>query len=1144
MAVYKPSNCRPFLNAIDLTKSQTIQCEINTSNTKITGYKLKILDNSNEVLFEGKDYDLVQRTMGRQGVISTPLGVTNGSILSVDFLLVDATLDNSMWPLVGWNTIYCVKQQDIGTDNWTYTYYYRTAVGDVFDPGVNADKVTSKFSNDYLNQPFKWQLTVAQGQNSAGQVQDYSFDVLVTTGTILGSNATRIQSNLSEEIYKDYYIQLTGPNNYTSERVRISSYDRTFGYIYPQEGFLTDDDIKKATEFSIYKDTADAQYVSAARTVDFAVAQQIETAQWWSAFGFTEKPSPEEFSIGEFGPSANKYYFQMQVKGITKEQYQAFNSSGIDINTLFPGSSNQGIQIVFNSTRFLFMQQAGTPYGSDFNSTYSAYNGVWVLVGAVSETLNGETKYYIRWQRPSGANSWANYLGRNWFVANQIVGNNLASDNVFTGQQNISSNAQAGTSGTLNSTTLAFFPEEKITIYPNGEDAKGVTGLTPDTGVIFKNSDTRIYLRPFVGLANGMRIRWSDALGVTQYFDISNLDTNYYYCTPINNSTVELPDIDTNYKIYSYFKTSDENPFYGYTQPTLAMTISPETTLTTTYPFVGELNSRSLNAYGVYTQAQHISWKNFQWKLADISVNAVVDSGVIYNGDIYYHFDGLQDDHRYQLTLIVEDEVGYVQEAFREFKVTLKGLKSGEEFPLTVSFDCATQSIDINFMRNGIIIPYYWDEGQADNDYGNPGFVYTDGSVSIPDDLTLFYNKVQASNPTGEDETIIASLSGPETNSLTLNCEHTNISRYFTGELFEAEIILDSTKQDTRVRIGGMLPITTTFDQNGELIPNPDRNKILLNYWTETATLNLLTNEIEWKYSEGSLVSYPMVIVGGEADNGNLGYWRNSLPIVYAYQNPKDVESGLLGDFDYLPIAYFNPEDEDQYKETTKYARAVGAADKIGLQVQNGQDNYRYYYFSPDEYNCSIILHFPLSQHTEFYVVKPDEANYDVLAATSTVEQKQYEDYLVREKAEAGQYEYTTVWQDAKGFLATQINGYMCNVKAKEMVLTPEGTIDNTAPIAPIFVMHRWSDNTVNNLGQSIRNLWTDLCATGAPVWKGVNVNTYIRNGVVDNRDGRQYIADIDALTFNVGVKNFDTTEVNFANILELSGICYINGGK
>ena len=63
MAVYKPSNCVPFLSCWDLTKDQYISCELNTSNEAVTGYKIKILDNDNNTIFEGSEFSPIPETV-------------------------------------------------------------------------------------------------------------------------------------------------------------------------------------------------------------------------------------------------------------------------------------------------------------------------------------------------------------------------------------------------------------------------------------------------------------------------------------------------------------------------------------------------------------------------------------------------------------------------------------------------------------------------------------------------------------------------------------------------------------------------------------------------------------------------------------------------------------------------------------------------------------------------------------------------------------------------------------------------------------------------------------------------------------------------------------------------------------------------
>ena len=55
MAVFKPTNCSPYLTAFDITYLDEgpiyFQCKIDTSNTKIDGYAITVYDNDNNQVF-------------------------------------------------------------------------------------------------------------------------------------------------------------------------------------------------------------------------------------------------------------------------------------------------------------------------------------------------------------------------------------------------------------------------------------------------------------------------------------------------------------------------------------------------------------------------------------------------------------------------------------------------------------------------------------------------------------------------------------------------------------------------------------------------------------------------------------------------------------------------------------------------------------------------------------------------------------------------------------------------------------------------------------------------------------------------------------------------------------------------------------
>ena len=106
MAVYKASNCTPFLGSIDLTFGQIAQCEINSSNSTVTGYRLEILDNLNNVIFSGERFSPVPQRFKVDCIDTNATYYTNtglnGSMLTIPLIIrgssngVDADIQEAL----------------------------------------------------------------------------------------------------------------------------------------------------------------------------------------------------------------------------------------------------------------------------------------------------------------------------------------------------------------------------------------------------------------------------------------------------------------------------------------------------------------------------------------------------------------------------------------------------------------------------------------------------------------------------------------------------------------------------------------------------------------------------------------------------------------------------------------------------------------------------------------------------------------------------------------------------------------------------------------------------------------------------------------------------------------------------------------
>ena len=187
MAVYKPSNCVPFLSCWDLTQNQYISCEINTSNEPVTGYKIRILDNDNNIIYEGKKFSAIPQ---RVNVTTKTQNYTvqntclNGSTLVLPLIVTDIPKDSN--------------------DRKDNIIYYHKEIA----AWISAYGPVNNFSNTSANQPYKWQIVLAQGQTVTDEVLAQEpnakyFDMIIDEAKILGSTGNRIQSWLSENIYND-----------------------------------------------------------------------------------------------------------------------------------------------------------------------------------------------------------------------------------------------------------------------------------------------------------------------------------------------------------------------------------------------------------------------------------------------------------------------------------------------------------------------------------------------------------------------------------------------------------------------------------------------------------------------------------------------------------------------------------------------------------------------------------------------------------------------------------------------------------------------------------------------------------------------------------------------------------------------------
>ena len=665
-------------------------------------------------------------------------------------------------------------------------------------------EVVDGFYNGALNQPYKWQIALAQGEYGipSAQLGSRWYDMTVASGKVIGSIGSRIQGLYSNDIYRDYYIQLnTQPydvktisgNNVTTEvsnsmvgdRVRISSYDHTFGYVYPIDGGFLDDVIESGINgkipnyFSIYKWPNNPEDVSAARKVDYATTRTLDT------------PIGSHTVSSKFALEATTGYYTQVYNGEVKAE-------DIVTGQYDTGSGNN--PWVIGTTTLLVKDQEELQT-----------QGVFVMV-SIDYNSEGD-RTIIKWQRTAQAKDLSDMLGRQYYIVNgSSRGLNYEND------------IEAG-HGVIDSTPIVFFIEKPVEIYPdaadndeyvqyyetNYRDIKYRKYFSP----IFKTTENRILITPFVGINEDMRFYYHNN---QEFFNIETVDKIIWGITPPNNKFTTDNKLNPGdaYVVTSYFKISDENSFYAYDSSYIDLIIRNST---------GEFDSsgaaiiadRKLRVDAVYAQAQNISWKNYRWTLYNNTDGYMVaQTDNIYSGSFAHEFVGIENGSYYTVTLEIETESG---EYLTMSKQVLSKVDIESKIDLSSEFDCQLQAVKFSFVRNGVIIP----RPQISDTliYGsgeNPEESFVNISNTITDrNYGVVYDSFLSSVTTKEN------LQGPMENSITINSQHT-LGEWFEGEVLD--VIIDISEQDGH-KMRQRITIDTGYDVrsiDGFLIENPNRN--------------------------------------------------------------------------------------------------------------------------------------------------------------------------------------------------------------------------------------------------------------------------------------------------------------------------------
>lgn len=775
--------------------------------------------------------------------------------------------------------------------------------------------IIDNFYNGAPNQPYKWRISLAQGDylSDVANLNSKWYDMTVTNGKVLGSTNERIQGLISNQIYKDYYIQLntrfytdseTNPDaTFVGSRVRVSSYDYSFGYVYPTEGSYKDDVIAKGIDgripqyFSIYKWTNNPDDVSSSRKVSYTTTRSINV----------EKIGTHELKES-FRLADNKVFFTQKYSG----EVLASDIKMSLYNTNF--TSVNDVTIDVGTTTLLIKDQTDSSTDNVGEIKGSAYNGVFQL--SLIEYDAEEKVTTLRWQRAAIADTLADMIGQVYFVTN--TNTNYENDLV------------AGT-GVLNSTPITFKQEKPIEIYPTPDEQfeNLYTSLPTDTdskswilkhfSPIFKTDKDYVYIRPFVGIADDMRFSYTKN-NSTEYFEIEGPDDTIWR---INNGNKD-PDIKPgdDYAITSFFKIGDENPFYAYDEPTVDLIIENGTE-----NFVSSgaeiINERKLIVNALYLQPQNISWKNYKWSLYnDTDGYTMSQTDAIYSGGFCHEFIGIENGSYYTVSLTIETETGDQLSVSKQV-YALIDVKTNVNF--NAEFDCKLQAIKFQYVRDGKIIP---------TPMTSVGLTYGDGTapdtsfLQIADEINernygVEYSKVLSFSIQEEE------LQTPDSNSITINSSHI-LDEYFEGEILNIIInISEENGSQTRQRITIDTGYDLKDDGGGFYVENPDRNKMKAYVIKEVYgrgvwnAKNIVSTYIGFYDEEGR-----------QYISEDLYAWRKKQPVLFEYIADGSVPRE---DCDYLRISGPDVNNQNLRYLLPPYAYNVFSTDYLKESMENGE---------------------------------------------------------------------------------------------------------------------------------------------------------------------------------------------------------------
>lgn len=578
---------------------------------------------------------------------------------------------------------------------------------------------------------YKWQITLFQGSkgvtitDTAPKKIDYTnlsndeFDMVLQNATILGTTSSRLQIPKTEEIILNKYVELynSGTNQAIagSYRKSISSYDETYGHIYPEKDAFTPDLIENSDSCFVYKYSNNPDSILASDTVAVATTGNVALTG--------------EGAI-KTGAVIDGYVLQDGDYVLVKDQTDSFQN---------------GIYVI---------DKAAEPSRGQYNSWGD-------FIGKVAFVKNGNSngkKNFISQARAGGTIDTTNLIfnqeqplilypgeiGLTVSVMSKGIPSGLAIDNYSimnndtcycSDEQKVYVASVTGGDVTWGSSGQLIADGTKISVsygaINGGKVFKKSSGTTvsqdfsSQRATLYKNTTEKTFITPFLGLEPGQKIfldnsfiRLNQDDSLTNVLSINTINTDNWSITHVTLKVPFNSEAKIKYNLKSFFKTSDQNNFTLVSAPQARYSI--QNTKETAFPFSqfisikgtdiqvpiysqGTINTRFVVCTGNYQQPQFLNWTNYRWLLLDSYGNILQDSGYRYDGTTKIAFYGLELNRYYYTVLMMTDEMGNVLSTGFRGLVRYESIDLGINF--TATYNCNKQATELYYSENGIVQP-------------------------------------------------------------------------------------------------------------------------------------------------------------------------------------------------------------------------------------------------------------------------------------------------------------------------------------------------------------------------------------------------------------------------------------------------------